>query len=80
MEELKSIKLVSVIATLFILVCHVVSYYYFIPGSGQLGQFFNVGVPMFIIISGYLYGLKSDRGSTVQEKNCNDSLKAECYG
>lgn len=47
-----------ILATLSILICHVIKYYTFIPGHLQLGQFFNIGVPMFIIISGYLYGAK----------------------
>ena len=60
MKELKSIKLARVVATIFILICHVIKYYTFVPGSAQLGQFFNVGVPMFLIISGYLYGIKAN--------------------
>lgn len=37
-----------------IVLCHVMSYL----GYTMLGQFFNVGVPVFLLISGYLYGNK----------------------
>lgn len=47
-----------IIATLFIVICHIVGFLTFIPGNQALGQFFNVGVYMFIIISGLLYGHK----------------------
>lgn len=56
------ISIARVVATLSIVICHIVKYYTFIPWHMQLGQFFNVGVPMFICISGYLYGLKSVSG------------------
>ena len=55
-----SISVSRVAATILIVICHIVKYYTFIPGSSLLGQVFNVGVPMFVIISGYLYGEKRD--------------------
>ena len=58
MKKNATITTTRVIATILILICHVIKYYTFIPGHNQLGQFFNVGVPIFIIISGYLYGGK----------------------
>lgn len=53
-----TIVLIRVISMVFIILCHVVCYYKFIPGSNFLGQIFNVGVYTFFIISGYLYGNK----------------------
>ena len=57
----KSISVCRAISTLFILICHTIQYYTFIPGSAFLGQFFNVGVYVFIIISGFLYGKRKDK-------------------
>ena len=59
MNNISFISHSRVVATIFIVICHVIKYYLFVPGHMLLGQFFNVGVPMFIIISGYLYGVKS---------------------
>lgn len=58
MKKSQALSFCRILATLSILICHIVKYYTFIPGHLQLGQFFNIGVPMFIIISGYLYGAK----------------------
>lgn len=33
---------------LMIIICHVIGYYAFIPGHVHLGQFFNVGIEIFI--------------------------------
>lgn len=52
------ISILRVIAMLMIVICHVIGYYTFIPGHNHLGQFFNVGVEIFIFISGYLYSNK----------------------
>ena len=43
---------------ILIVLCHVIKKYSFIPGYQFMGQFLNVGVQIFIIISGYLYGMK----------------------
>ena len=51
-----------VIGMMFIVICHIIKYYSFIPGSESLGMFFNCGVDMFIFISGYLYGTKIING------------------
>ena len=37
---------------LFVIICHLGSYF----GLAFVGQLFNVGVPIFYLISGYLYG------------------------
>lgn len=50
------IALVRVGAMLSILLCHVVKYYTFVPGHLAFSQMFNVGVEMFLFLSGYLYG------------------------
>lgn len=39
-----------------IVLCHYVSW---LPRLQWTGQFFNVGVPLFFIISGFLYGNKT---------------------
>lgn len=45
-----------VIAMLFIVLCHIVKYYTMIPLHQYMSEFFRVGVEIFIILSGYLYG------------------------
>lgn len=47
-----SISFTRVCAMFFIIICHIGSYF----GRIAVGQFFNVGVPIFFMISGYLYG------------------------
>lgn len=44
---------------ILIVLCHIISYYSFIPGHQFLPLVFNVGVHSFLLISGYLYGGKS---------------------
>lgn len=60
-EKNTGISICRVIATIMILLCHVIGYYSFIPGHQNLSQFFNVGVYIFIIISGYLYGMRKEK-------------------
>lgn len=64
-QNISFISISRVLATLMIVTCHIIGYFTFIPGHMHLGQFFNVGVPMFICISGYLYGLKSSNGGAI---------------
>ena len=52
------ITLSRVLGMLFIVTCHIIKYYTFIPMHESLGQFFNCGVDLFLFISGYLYGGK----------------------
>lgn len=47
-----SISFVRVLAMIFIVICHLGSHF----GSVVISQFFNVGVQIFFLISGYLYG------------------------
>lgn len=47
-----SVSFIRVWAMLFIVICHVANYF----GYSTLAQFFNVGVQIFFMISGYLYG------------------------
>jgi peptidoglycan/LPS O-acetylase OafA/YrhL len=54
-----SIQIARIVAMIFIVLCHIVKYYTFIPGSQWLNVVLNVGVYMFLIISGYLYGQKN---------------------
>lgn len=52
------ISISRVLGMIFIITCHIVKYYSFIPLHESLGEFFNCGVIMFLFISGYLYGGK----------------------
>lgn len=47
-----SISFTRICAMLFVIICHLGSYF----GLAFVGQLFNVGVPIFYLISGYLYG------------------------
>ena len=49
-----AISIIRICAMIFIVICHLGSYF----GITAVGQFFNVGVPIFFLISGYLYGDK----------------------
>ena len=53
-----SISFSRILGMFFIVLCHIIKYYSFIPMSESLGQFFNCGVYIFLFISGYLYGGK----------------------
>ena len=54
-----SISLLRIFSMLCIIVCHIASR----RNHTAIAQFFNVGVPIFALISGYLYGSKSFTGS-----------------
>lgn len=47
-----SIAISRIAATVLILLCHLFSKI----GLGWIGSIFDVGVPIFLIISGFLYG------------------------
>ena len=49
------VSIVRVIAMFFIIICHLGSYF----SANIIAMFFNVGVHIFFLISGYLYGAKS---------------------
>lgn len=55
-EKSYAISVVRCCAMLSIILCHVFNE---IPKISFLGQFFNVGIVLFMIISGYLYGKKN---------------------
>ena len=65
-NESKIIDITRFSAMLLIIACHYVSW---IPQISFLGQVFNVGVPLFFIISGFLYGQKEITNSYVWLKN-----------
>lgn len=44
---------------LMIVLCHIISYYTFIPGHQELPDILNAGVYTFLGISGYLYGSRT---------------------
>lgn len=48
-----SVSLIRLIATIFIITCHIMQYL-----SIELAWWFNVGVQIFLCMSGYLYGKK----------------------
>lgn len=52
-EKNNAISLVRLVATVFIVLCHFFQYY-----DLEAAWWFNVGVPMFFCISGFLYGGK----------------------
>lgn len=49
-----AISTIRVVGFLFIITCHIMQYYNF-----ELAWWFNVGVQLFLCLSGYLYGRKS---------------------
>lgn len=51
----QAVSLTRVLAMLLIVACQIGNYLEF-PASAQ---FFNVGVPLFLVISAYLYGGKT---------------------
>ncbi len=57
-EKNPAILFLRIISTIFIVLCHTLHYYTFIPLHSRLGIIFNVGVFVFLLISGYLYGNK----------------------
>ncbi len=59
-NESKTIACIRVAATIFIVLCH----YFQALNCSELGQIFNVGVPIFFMISGYLYGQKPIKEAT----------------
>lgn len=53
------ITLSRIVGMLLIVVCHIIKYYPIIPGYTILGELFSCGVPLFLFLSGYLYGGKT---------------------
>ena len=53
-----AIDLIRISGALFIFLCHACIESGNLIG-GMLGQFFNVGVPIFFVLSGYLHSLKN---------------------
>lgn len=62
LEERKSISVLRVFAMVLILLCHIVQENN-IPYIQMTAQFLNVGVSIFLILSGYLYGSKDIKES-----------------
>jgi len=58
-EKNMGIKICRVFATISIVLCHLIVKMEFIPYFSAISQLLSVGVPMFIIISGFLYGRKA---------------------
>ncbi len=52
------VSILRVLSMILIVLCHIVKYYEFIPRASSLAVVFDVGVFVFFIISGYLYGGK----------------------
>lgn len=50
-----AIAVIRVVSMFLIVLCHIVHYFTFLPGHQALPQLFNVGVYVFLIISGSLY-------------------------
>lgn len=60
MKKDYSISLIRLISTIFIVSCHMMQYLKF-----PLAWVFNVGVQIFLFMSGYLYGLKKYDGDDI---------------
>ena len=54
-RERNAISFIRMLATVSIVLCHFASWD---SRLSAVGQFLNVGVPVFFLISGFLYGLK----------------------
>lgn len=53
-----TISFLRVFSMFMIIICHTVKNYSFIPESEKLSPFFALGVEIFLLISGFLYGTK----------------------
>lgn len=53
-----AISLSRIVGMFLIILCHIIRYYDFIPGSAHLNTIFGCGVELFVFISGLLYGTK----------------------
>ena len=62
-DHFYNISLLRLIATLSILICHIFQFY-----NNFLAWWLNVGVVVFLIISGYLYGLREYTFISIKEK------------
>lgn len=69
-----AISFIRVISMLFIIICHLAFYH-----SSVVGQLFNVGVPIFLFISGFLYGKKDINTWLNWSKKRWISLMIPCY-
>lgn len=59
MKKDYTISALRIFSMTFIVLCHIVNFYPFIPGYQHLSEVFNVGVQVFLLISGFLYGNKT---------------------
>ncbi len=59
MKKDYTISALRIFSMTFIVLCHVINFYPFIPGYQHLSEVFNVGVQVFLLISGFLYGNKT---------------------
>lgn len=70
-----AISLIRIISMLFIVICHLGAFY----NSALISQLFNVGVPIFLFISGFLYGKKNIHTWWNWGKKRWISLMIPCY-
>ena len=70
-----AISLIRIISMLFIVICHLGAFY----NSALISQLFNVGVPIFLFISGFLYGKKDIHTWWNWGKKRWISLMIPCY-
>lgn len=70
-----AISFVRIMSMLFIIICHLGSFY----DSAAVAQLFNVGVPVFLFISGFLYGKKDICSWMDWGKKRWISLMLPCY-
>lgn len=60
------ISVARALSTVAIVICHIVRFYEIIPGREAIAQIFNVGVYIFFLISGFLYGAEGKRISNIR--------------
>ena len=69
-----SLSFVRFIAMCFIVLCHILQYY-----GNALAWWFNVGVQMFLFLSGYLYGAKKQKNLLLFYKRCLIKILTDYY-
>ena len=76
LDESKIISITRVTAMVLIVLCHYVRWYSHIS---WIGQFFNVGVGIFFLISGFLHGQKKIQSVLEINKNTATALYLLCF-
>ena len=75
-QESQSITIIRVLSMAFVFLCHYVNWF---PRAIFTIQFFNTGVPLFFIISGYLHGQKRIKNTGTWLRDRFISLSVPIY-